>query len=334
MSLFKRFSFFVAILLGFVFSGCQSFKKQDCVENRLAFDFGSGTLKAKAAEINVCKGLVLKSLYETQVKSNFKEDIKSSGPAKLISELSVDNSISFVRKVLEETRSFSISKTIAVGTAALREAKNSADLVAKVKQVTGVEVVVIDQDEEARLGYLSVLSLEKYHGKNLLVWDIGGGSQQLIWGDYQRPMIIKSDLASITFKDRVIEQIKKQDPRKNKSPNPLSNEQILKAKQLAMQEGEKIISNTPIPDGELIVVGIGGVLSISVPNQIKTKNFDHNQISLEIKNRTGWADKKIGGDYPETDLTNLILVSSLMEIFGIKKYNSEKLNLTDGLLFK
>ena len=74
-------------------------------------------------------------------------------------------------------------KIVSVGTMALRVAKNSADFVARVKELCGVEVQVIPGEEEARLSYLAVLSgLPLEEGGELVIFDTGGGSTEFIFG--------------------------------------------------------------------------------------------------------------------------------------------------------
>lgn len=81
------------------------------------------------------------------------------------------------KKIAAELR---VSKMIALGTSALREAADSAKLVSRVKSSTGIEVKVISGVEEARLIALGVLANENVRkGKTALI-DIGGGSTEII----------------------------------------------------------------------------------------------------------------------------------------------------------
>ncbi|HMB16922.1 MAG TPA: Ppx/GppA phosphatase family protein [Pelovirga sp.] len=69
----------------------------------------------------------------------------------------------------------------AVGTAALRRAENSQQFIEQVYQQTGINIDVIDGDEEARLTTLGVLSVIVPCPDNALIVDIGGGSTELIY---------------------------------------------------------------------------------------------------------------------------------------------------------
>ena len=72
-----------------------------------------------------------------------------------------------------------VEHTVAVGTSALREAENSADLIDRIHTKTGIEVNVIGGLEEARLVHLAVSrKIDVSDGEAVLV-DIGGGSVEV-----------------------------------------------------------------------------------------------------------------------------------------------------------
>ena len=72
-----------------------------------------------------------------------------------------------------------VEHTVAVGTSALREAENSADLIDRIHTKTGIEVNVIGGLEEARLVHLAVSrKIDVSEGEAVLV-DIGGGSVEV-----------------------------------------------------------------------------------------------------------------------------------------------------------
>ncbi len=79
----------------------------------------------------------------------------------------------------------------AVGTSALRDAVNGADVVAEVLRVTGITIEIISGEEEARLVYDAVRSRVDLSAKDALLIEIGGGSVEvsvvrqgkLVWSD-------------------------------------------------------------------------------------------------------------------------------------------------------
>ncbi|WP_417449594.1 Ppx/GppA phosphatase family protein [Kordiimonas sp.] len=68
-----------------------------------------------------------------------------------------------------------------VATEACRVADNSQEFIARVKEETGLNLDVISAKEEARLAVMGCQSLIAPGNRHALVFDIGGGSTELIW---------------------------------------------------------------------------------------------------------------------------------------------------------
>ncbi|MBF9050200.1 Ppx/GppA family phosphatase [Roseobacter sp. HKCCD9010] len=73
-----------------------------------------------------------------------------------------------------------------VATEACRRAVNADDFIAVVKRDTGLELEIIEPEEEARLAVVSCAPLVSTRTEQLLVVDIGGGSTELVWIDLSR----------------------------------------------------------------------------------------------------------------------------------------------------
>jgi len=67
----------------------------------------------------------------------------------------------------------------AVGTSALREARNRDYCINQIAKATGLVIEVINTEEEARLVYLAVSRAVKLDGKVALLIDVGGGSVEV-----------------------------------------------------------------------------------------------------------------------------------------------------------
>jgi exopolyphosphatase/guanosine-5'-triphosphate,3'-diphosphate pyrophosphatase len=74
----------------------------------------------------------------------------------------------------------------AVGTSALREARNRNDIVRRVREEAGLNLEVVSGKEEARLICLGVLHRKPPESRSLLV-DIGGGSTEVATATGERP---------------------------------------------------------------------------------------------------------------------------------------------------
>jgi exopolyphosphatase / guanosine-5'-triphosphate,3'-diphosphate pyrophosphatase len=84
--------------------------------------------------------------------------------------------------MVKEARENEVEGIAAVGTAGLRIAPNSAELIDAVRAETGVEIEVIPGEEEGRLAYLAVVAALGPSSGSLVVFDTGGGSSQFTFG--------------------------------------------------------------------------------------------------------------------------------------------------------
>ena len=87
-----------------------------------------------------------------------------------------------VKQFAQQAKDMGADEVFAVGTMALRTAKNTNDFIARVKELTGLTVKVLPGDEEARLAYLAVLSALPLQAGELVIFDTGGGSTEFIFG--------------------------------------------------------------------------------------------------------------------------------------------------------
>ena len=87
-----------------------------------------------------------------------------------------------ITAMFREARENDVEEVAAVGTAGLRMASNSAELIDAVQAESGVEVHVISAEEEARLAYLAVTAALGQSRGSLVVFDTGGGSSQFTFG--------------------------------------------------------------------------------------------------------------------------------------------------------
>jgi len=95
-------------------------------------------------------------------------------------------------KFAERLRGFPRQGVRAVGTNALRIAKNSPQFLREARQVLGFPIEVISGREEARLIYLGVSHSLPASATKRLVVDIGGGSTEFIIGTGVEPQLTES----------------------------------------------------------------------------------------------------------------------------------------------
>src|SRR5918911_338786 len=89
----------------------------------------------------------------------------------------------------ERLRGFPRAAVRAVGTNALRVAKNAPQFLREARQVLGFPIEVISGREEARLIYLGVAHALPISTQRRLVLDVGGGSTEFIIGTRVEPQL-------------------------------------------------------------------------------------------------------------------------------------------------
>ena len=97
-----------------------------------------------------------------------------------------DRTAAAINGMVDEAKRHDVQAIVAVGTAGLRIARNSDDVVQAIRRLTGVTVDVIPGEEESRLAYVAVQASLGLLEESLVVFDTGGGSTQFTFGEGSR----------------------------------------------------------------------------------------------------------------------------------------------------
>jgi exopolyphosphatase/guanosine-5'-triphosphate,3'-diphosphate pyrophosphatase len=103
---------------------------------------------------------------------------------------------------------FQIDKTVAYGTSALREARNGTKFIADVRKVCGINIDLINGEDEADFIFSGVIQTIELNSEIALVMDIGGGSVEFIVVKNNLPVWKKSYPIGVS---RLFEQFKPSD---------------------------------------------------------------------------------------------------------------------------
>ena len=106
------------------------------------------------------------------------EGVDSSG---VLSDAAIDRTISALRVCAGKMRSSRVARARTVATEACRRASNGQGFLDRVRQETGIDLEIIDPGEEAGLALAGCTPLIDPDCRHALVFDIGGGSTELIW---------------------------------------------------------------------------------------------------------------------------------------------------------
>ncbi|MFE0492918.1 Ppx/GppA phosphatase family protein [Streptomyces griseoaurantiacus] len=99
----------------------------------------------------------------------------------------VDRLVAVVREALQAAEDKGVEDLLPFATSAVREARNADEVLARVREETGVELQVLSGEEEARLTFLAARRWFGWSAGKLLVLDIGGGSLEIAYGIDEQP---------------------------------------------------------------------------------------------------------------------------------------------------
>ena len=142
-----------------------------------AIDIGSNAIRMVIAEFSP-RGLI--SLRKYRIPIRLGSDVFEKGK---ISGKNMKAAARAFEKFREVATKAGVHRIRAVGTSALREAKNRASFVELARRKSGIKIEVIDGVEEARLIHTAVAKELHLEGHRALLIDIGGGSVELTFSD-------------------------------------------------------------------------------------------------------------------------------------------------------
>jgi len=144
---------------------------------RLAsIDIGSNTLRLLVAEQdsagNLCPIRVERRI--TRLGQNFT-------PSRTLQPEAMARTIAALSEFVELMGASDVSDYLAGATAVVREANNGEHFLEMVEHQVGLKVCLLSGSEEANLSLFGVTSIIPIADTNTAVFDIGGGSTELIW---------------------------------------------------------------------------------------------------------------------------------------------------------
>lgn len=104
-----------------------------------------------------------------------------------ISRAGADQLVRFVAQAVEVAEDHGSTELLAFATSAIREAPNGDEVLARVRDKTGVDLQVLPGDDEARLTFLAARRWLGWSAGHMLVLDIGGGSLEMSSGIDEEP---------------------------------------------------------------------------------------------------------------------------------------------------
>lgn len=99
----------------------------------------------------------------------------------------VDRLVATITDALQAAEDKGCEDVLPFATSAVREASNADQVLARVREETGIDLAVLSGAEEARLTFLAARRWFGWSAGKLLVLDIGGGSLEIAFGIDEEP---------------------------------------------------------------------------------------------------------------------------------------------------
>ncbi len=111
------------------------------------------------------------------------EGVAASGH---MSELAMARAIDALRICQSKIVRQRVTRSMMVATEACRVAGNGPEFISRVREELGLDIEILSREDEAKLAVCGCASLIDVESDNAMVFDIGGGSSELIWLDLER----------------------------------------------------------------------------------------------------------------------------------------------------
>lgn len=152
---------------------------------------------------------------------------------------------------------------VAVGTSALRRARNASEFVARVRNEAGIDIQIIGGDEEAALSFDAARA---EFGDNIIVIDIGGGSTEFIWktktGLHTQSLL----LGAVTLQENFGRN------------DPLDALDAVEMEAFVMEKISELPKSALHETRGMTLVGIAGTVTTLAAMSLKLLKYDHAQV--------------------------------------------------------
>jgi exopolyphosphatase / guanosine-5'-triphosphate,3'-diphosphate pyrophosphatase len=225
-----------------------------------SIDVGTNTLLLLIADVN---GDEIFPIHNEQVIARLGKGIDSSG---LIRKEAFDKVADALLNFKARAQSFNVEKIVAVGTSALRDAKNKIDFLKFIEGKTGIKIKVISGAEEARLTYLGAVSGLGVKNSKISVIDIGGGSTEIITGvGYEVKKFASLNIGTVRLTEKFLKH------------SPPLDEEINEVRNFLNEQFEKIDKEFDFSGSRL--VGVAATVTTIASYDLKLEKYDGEKVN-------------------------------------------------------
>jgi exopolyphosphatase/guanosine-5'-triphosphate,3'-diphosphate pyrophosphatase len=305
-------------------------------ESIAVIDLGTNTFHLLIVEVQDRDAYHIKEKFKLPVKLG-EGGITSGEIAPAAWERGLDAFLKF-SKIIESRQCVQV---FAFATSAIRSAHNGPAFVQEVRQRTGVDIRIINGNEEAALIYRGVRAgVPLPTEEDALIVDIGGGSVEFIVADHTMPKLLRSLNIGAA---RLLETIRPTDPitpaEVKATEKFLRKEMAPLLKELKEFRIRRVVGSSGSFEtlGALVAQEHGDRFSRLNLNNYQFSEAEFRKVFRKLMVSTVEQRRAMPGMEPErVEMINLglILIQLLVEELGIREFTISTFALKEGILFR
>ncbi len=301
------------------------------MERFASIDVGSNTLRLLIAEPPLAE-----PLQPIRVERRITRLGEFFLPSKTLQLAAIERSIAALNEFHDLMNLWDVSEYLAGATAVVREASNGRHFLEMVKSQTGLKLLVLSGAEEARLSLLGVVSAVPNPEAPMAVFDIGGGSTELILTSSRQSKPEESlslPLGVVNLTEVYLQE------------NPPG----LEACNRLRQQASNVLHQHSFPENlhDRLWVGTAGTVTTLASMRLGLPEYDATRVSGTILDRTWLAElckrlaemtiaerSSLPGLEPGREdiiLAGALLILELMERFCFSQFTVSDAGLLEGL---
>lgn len=288
-------------------------------------DLGTNTALLTVAEIN----RKITPLLDCKEAPRLGENVDKT---KKISSASIKRVLKTIQNFQKKAVKLKAEKIILMGTAALREAKNTSYFKKLIQDKTGLRLKVISGEKEAELAFWGAIADFKHKSKKFTLLDIGGGSTEVISGTRNKILKLKSlNIGSLRLTERFL---------KNQKEGYFKMIEFINQKLLTLKKNFDLKNSLLIGSGGTITAL--GALSLNLKKYERTKvhglvlSYESINSLLEKLKSMSLVQRRrflqIDPQRADIIIAGTVILQQFMEQFGFKDIAISDKSLRWGIL--
>src|SRR3954468_18804768 len=137
-----------------------------------AIDIGSNSIRQTIADVSPTG--VIRVVDEMKAAPRLGAGLYERG---MLGEVAIQNSLVILGRMATLAKQLEVERTEVIATSAVRDARNGEAFLKLAREETGLDIRVLDGDDEARLAFRSALAHFELAIGRSVVMDIGGGGR-------------------------------------------------------------------------------------------------------------------------------------------------------------